>query len=81
MQTHVFHQNWEKSLQEKRRQMKSWAKKSEEAPIKVNEKKEIDLNQKVNSSNLELSSFLDVSELMKSEYEMLHPKKYDSKAI
>jgi hypothetical protein len=81
MQTHVFQQNWEKNLQEKRIQMKKWAKKSEEAPTKVIEKKEIDLNQKINSSNVELSSFLDVSELMKSEYEMLHPKKYDSKAI
>jgi len=61
--------------------MKSWAKKSEKVSLKVAEKEEIDLNQKFNSSDLDLSSFLDVSELMNSEYEMLHPKKYDSKAI
>ena len=33
------------------------------------------------SSKIDLSSFIDLSDVMKSEHDELHPRKYDSKTI
>ena len=93
LETHVFQQNFLKQQKEKWSKVQSWARQTEHnakieaakiasrtnsQEIKGEKKEEVNNHEE---SKLELSSFLDVSAVMNSEYDQLHPRRSDTKVI
>ena len=49
--------------------------------INRNKQENLQADHNRSTSKIDLSSFIDLSDVMKSEHDELHPRKYDSKTI